>query len=81
MNLFTRMVGSPVFVMKQSPSTPIQSPMSSCLKMAKCRFANFLGVNKDLQAAGKVGKIEKLAFSHVAMRGDSPGGAHRADPR
>ena len=44
----------------------------------KCRFANFLGVNKDLQAAGKVGDVEKSAFPHVAMRGDSPGGAHRA---
>ena len=30
----TRIVGSPVFVVNHSPSTPIQSPMSSCLKMA-----------------------------------------------
>src|ERR1700675_1884755 len=36
--------------------------------------ANFLRVNVNLNAPGRVAKIEKVALAHVAMRGDSAGG-------
>jgi len=33
-------------------------------------------VNVNLNAAGGVAKIEKMALAHVAMRGDAAGGAN-----
>src|SRR4029077_220790 len=35
--------------------------------------ANLLGVNVNLNPTGDVSQIEKMAFAHVAMRGDAAG--------
>ena len=35
--------------------------------------ANLLGVNVNLNPAGDVTQVEKMAFAHVAMRGDTAG--------
>ncbi len=51
----------------------MKSPMSSNTKKLDQFRANLFRVNVNLNAAGGVAQVEKVAFAHVAMRGDAAG--------
>ena len=55
----------------------MKSPMSSNRKSSNQFRANLFGVNVNLNAAGDVTQVEKMAFAHVAMRGDAAGDTTR----
>ena len=72
-NVWTFTVGSPAFGDKTCPFHANEIAYVEQPKKVEQFRANLLGVNVNLNAAGDVTQVEKMAFAHVAMRGDAAG--------
>ena len=69
-----KIVSSPVFVRRSSPSTPMMSPRSK--HSASCPVvADLLLADEELDLAGHVADVDELQLALVAMQHDAAGGA------